>query len=55
MHTTSRSVAAVARAHPTGFAVPSAVVATAIVLFTFMTSVIVPALSPGLFGSVPLL
>jgi hypothetical protein len=50
MHTTSRSVVAVARAHPAGVAVPSAVVATAIVLFTFVTSVIVPALSPGLFG-----
>src|SRR5580704_17175366 len=51
MHTTSRSVVAVARAHPAGFAVPSAVVATAIVLFTFVTSVIVPAMAPHLFGA----
>ena len=51
MHTTSRSVVAAARAHPAGVAAPSAVIATAIVLLTFVTTVIVPSLPPGLFGA----
>jgi len=50
MHTTSRSVVAAARAHPAGVAAPSAVIATAIVLLTLVTWVIVPAIPPGLFG-----
>ena len=50
MHTTSRSVVAAARAHPAGVAAPSAVIVTAIVLLTFVTSVIVPSIPPGLFG-----
>jgi hypothetical protein len=51
MHATSRSVAAAARTHPAGVAAPSAVLVTAIVLFTLVMSVIVPAIPPGLFGS----
>ena len=50
MHTTSRSVVAAARAHPAGVAAPSAVIVTAIVLLTFVASVIVPSISPSLFG-----
>src|SRR5215470_8715346 len=51
MHATSRSVVAAARTHPAGVAAPSAVLVTAIVLFTLVMSVIVPAIPPGLFGS----
>src|SRR5215468_7389302 len=50
MHTTSRSVVAAARAHPAGVAAPSAVIVTALVLLTFVTSIIVPSLPPNLFG-----
>ena len=50
MHTTSRSVVAAARAHPAGVAAPSAVIVTAIVLLTFVASVIVHSISPSLFG-----
>ena len=50
MHTTSRSVVAAARAHPAGVAAPSAVIVTAIVLLTFVASVIVPSISPSLSG-----
>lgn len=48
---TSRSVAAAARVHPAGVAVPSAGVVTAIVIFTFVMAAVIPALPPGLFGS----
>src|SRR5690349_20385718 len=50
MHATSRSVVAAARTHPAGIAAPSAVIVTAIILFTLVTSVIVPSIRPGLFG-----
>ena len=50
MHTTSRSVVAAARAHPAGVAAPSAVIVTAIVLLTFVTSVIAPSIPADLFG-----
>jgi len=50
MHATSRSVVAAARTHPAGVAAPSAVIVTAIILFTLVTSVIVPSIRPGLFG-----
>jgi hypothetical protein len=50
MHATSRSIVAAARTHPAGIAAPSAVIVTAIVLFTLVTSVIVPSIRPGLFG-----
>ncbi len=50
MHATSRSVMTAARTHPAGIAAPSAVIVTAIILFTLVTSVIVPAMPPGLFG-----
>ena len=50
MHTTSRSVVTAARAHPAGVAAPSAVIVTAIVLLTFVTSVIAPSIPPDLFG-----
>src|ERR1700736_5160386 len=49
---TSRSVAAAARLHPAGVAVPSAVLATAIVLFTLVTSVTIRVIPPpSAFGS----
>jgi hypothetical protein len=48
---TSRSVAAAARVHPAGVAVPSAGVVTAIVIFTFVMAAVIPALPPSLFGS----
>jgi hypothetical protein len=41
---------AAARAHPAGVAAPSAVIVTAIVLLTFVTSVIAPSIPPDLFG-----
>ena len=50
VRTTSRSVVAAAHAHPSGLAAPSAVIVTAIILFTLVTSVIIPALPPSLFG-----
>src|SRR5690348_8556336 len=50
MHATSRSFVAAARTHPAGIAAPSAVIVTAIILFTLVTSVIVPSIRPGLFG-----
>jgi hypothetical protein len=50
MHATSRSVVTAARTHPAGIAAPSAVIVTAIILFTLVTSVIAPAIPPGLFG-----
>jgi hypothetical protein len=49
---TSRSAAAAARLHPAGVAVPSAVLAAAIVLFTFVTSVTIRVIPPpSAFGS----
>jgi hypothetical protein len=42
MHATSRSVVTAARTHPAGIAAPSAVIVTAIILFTLVTPVIVP-------------
>jgi hypothetical protein len=48
---TSRSVAAAARVHPAGVAVPSAGVVTAIVIFTFVMAAVIPALPPSLFGA----
>ena len=53
MHTTSRSVVAAARTHPAGIAAPSAVIVTAIILLTFVASVIVPSISPSCSGEVP--
>ncbi len=50
MHATSRSVVTAARTHPAGIAAPSAVIVTAIILFTLVTSVVVPAIPPGLSG-----
>jgi hypothetical protein len=41
-----RSVAAAARVHPAGFAVPTAVLVTAVVLFTFVTSIAVRVIPP---------
>jgi len=53
MHDTSKSVLAAARTHPAGFAASSAVIVTAIVLFTLVTSGILPVIPPGRFGPGP--
>jgi len=53
MHGNYRSLVAAARAHPAGFAATSAVIVTAIVLFTFVTSGVIPAIPPGLLGAGP--
>ncbi len=53
MHDTSRSVLAAARTHPAGFAASSAVIVTAIVLFTLVTSGLLPVISPGRSGAGP--
>ena len=45
-----RSVAAAARVHPAGFAVPSAVLVTAVVLFTLVTSIAIRVIPPGASG-----
>ncbi len=51
--TTVRAAAAAARVHPVGFAVPAAVVLTAIVLYTFVTSVTIRHTPPQAAGSGP--
>jgi len=48
---TSRSLAAAARLHPAGFAVPSAVIAVAVAFVTFVTAVVLRVVPPNLFGS----
>jgi len=44
--TTVRAAAAAARVHPVGFAVPTAIVLTAVVLYTFVTSVTLHLVHP---------